>query len=300
MLYVFGHLNPDSDTICSALVASEWLKSRGDDAQAFRLGELNPESRFILEQAGYAAPQLLTEDVTGKDVWLVDFSDLEQGPAQLNAANIRGIVDHHRLGTVMTESPLEMWVKPVGCCCTLLWWMTKHDTPMAITRGQAILMLGAILSDTVCLTSATTTPMDIDAVDALFAIANIDADAFKRDLLAAKTDLSGYTPEQALNKDAKNYQINGNTVKVAQLEISSQTPPTELLNGILALMRAPEQDPALTCTVLMVTEIDTAVSQMYFSAPVSEQNQPVRLENTLSRKKQGLPWLMQNRLWENA
>lgn len=78
MIYVFGHQNPDSDSICSALVTADWLNMLGKFATPFRLGEITPETAFILQQAGVEAPRLLSEDLSGTSVWLVDFTDAEQ------------------------------------------------------------------------------------------------------------------------------------------------------------------------------------------------------------------------------
>ncbi len=90
MLHVFGHKNPDSDSICTALVAADWLNRQGRAAQAYALGEPIAETRFILETAGVAAPPLLQGSVANKEVFLVDFSELEQGPEGLAEADVQG------------------------------------------------------------------------------------------------------------------------------------------------------------------------------------------------------------------
>ncbi|MBJ3813895.1 inorganic pyrophosphatase [Shimwellia pseudoproteus] len=292
MLYVFGHLNPDTDSICSAIVAAEWLHFRGEKCQAFRLGDINPETRFVLEQAGVAAPALLSDDLTDRNVWLVDFSEFEQGPDSLPHAQIRGIIDHHRLGTVMTKEPADICVKPLGCCCTVLWQQIMLESDMPVSGPQAILMLGAILSDTVGLTSSTTTEQDRHAVDALFAIAGIDRTTFTRQLLDAKTDLSGYSAVELLDKDAKNYQFDDNTVKVAQLEITSHNANSDQMKQTISALKQSTQP-----TVLMLTEIDTRTSRLYYSWESADQ--PVVLENAMSRKKDALPWLTENKPWNN-
>lgn len=292
MLYVFGHLNPDTDSICSAIVAADWLAFRGKKSQAFRLGEINPETRFVLTQAGVKAPALLTDDLTDRDVWLVDFSEFEQGPATLADAQIRGIIDHHRLGTVMTKEPADICVKPLGCCCTVLWQQIMLESDMPVSNTQAILMLGAILSDTVALTSSTTTDLDRQAVDVLFAIASIDRATFTRQLLDAKTDLSDYTPTELLDKDAKNYQFDDQTVKVAQLEITSHNADSEQMQQTVHALKQSAQP-----TVLMLTEIDTATSRLYYSWESADQ--PVVLKNAMSRKKDALPWLTENQPWKH-
>lgn len=147
MILVVGHKNPDSDSICSALVAAELLKARGLEAKAVRQGEINRETQHILNVAGVEQPELRTS-VAGEQVWLVDYTDLAQAPDDLNQAEILGIVDHHRLGDVMTVNPLEAWIWPVGCTSTILFNLFKMENA-EITRPLALLMISAILSDTV-------------------------------------------------------------------------------------------------------------------------------------------------------
>ncbi len=90
MILVVGHKNPDSDSICSALVAAELLKARGLEAKAVRQGEINRETQHILNVAGVEQPELRTS-VAGEQVWLVDYTDLAQAPDDLNQAEILGL-----------------------------------------------------------------------------------------------------------------------------------------------------------------------------------------------------------------
>lgn len=291
MISVFGHLNPDSDTVCSALIAADWLNAQGRPARAFRLGEINPETRFILQAAGVEAPPLLEESIEDKDVWLVDFSEFEQGPASLPVSNILGIVDHHRLGTVTTRNPAEVWVQPLGSCATLLWQLITRETDQVVSASQATLMLGALLSDTVALTSPTTTPVDVKAADALFAISQLDREAFISGLLAAKTDLAGMSPETLINKDAKNYQIAGLDILLAQIEVSSFTQTDAILPQLIAAMDSQRSENALDLFALIITDISTKNSVIYFSKNTLLDATSVPLPGMLSRKKEVLPWL---------
>lgn len=109
MIYVFAHQNPDSDSICSALATADWLNIPGKSATPFRLGKITPETAFILQQAEVEVPRLLSEDLSRTLVWLVDFTDAEQGIPSLALSNIVGIIDHHRLGTVMIQNPPDVW-----------------------------------------------------------------------------------------------------------------------------------------------------------------------------------------------
>ena len=189
MIHVFGHLNPDSDTVCTAYMAARWLTIKGQNAQAFRLGELNPETAYIFRHAGLTPPPLLDDSLAGKDVWLVDFTEPAQGPASLSESNVVGIIDHHRLGGLITQLPPEVWIKPVGSSATLLWQLMTPAIRREISPGEAILLLGAALSDTVALRSPTTTDDDRQAIDELCSLAKVDREDFIRDLLTAKTDI---------------------------------------------------------------------------------------------------------------
>ena len=170
MLHVFGHKNPDSDSICTALVTADWLNRQGRPAQAYALGEPIAETRFILETAGVAAPPVLTGSVANKPVFLVDFSELEQGPEGLAEADVQGLIDHHRIGTLITRGPLDAWIRAVGCSATVLLELMGHDN---LSRAQARLLLGAIISDTFNFTSPTTTAEDRLAVERLLPIADL-------------------------------------------------------------------------------------------------------------------------------
>lgn len=143
-LYVFGHKNPDSDSICSALVVADWLNHLGKPAVAFRLGDLTPETRYILAAAGVQAPALLKGDLRDRKVWLVDFTDVEQGPASLPDSDVVGVIDHHRLGTLVTRNPPDVWVRAVGCCATVILQILTAEKPMPLNAAQATLLLSQI------------------------------------------------------------------------------------------------------------------------------------------------------------
>ena len=160
-VYVFGHKNPDSDTICSA-IALAYLKSKlGVACTPAAQGELPPETKFILEKFGVAAPAVKTS-FAGEKVFLVDTSDLAQLPEDIKQAEVLGIVDHHKLGDLTTSSPLECWIWPVGCTATVINAMYKYFG-VEIPKNIAGIMLCAILSDTVIFKSPTCTPADKEA-----------------------------------------------------------------------------------------------------------------------------------------
>ncbi|MDQ2189590.1 manganese-dependent inorganic pyrophosphatase [Vibrio anguillarum] len=296
MIFVVGHKNPDSDSICGALVAAELLKARGLEATPVRQGEINRETQHILATAGVDQPELRTS-VAGEKVWLVDYTDLAQAPDDINQAEILGIVDHHRLGDVMTVNPLEAWIWPVGCTCTILFNLFKMENA-PITRPLAILMMSAILSDTVGFASPTCTPKDKEAVLALAEIAEVeDLDAFIKALLIAKTDIEGLSAAQLVEKDLKAYPFNGRDVVVGQVELATLEQVDGMIDAIQAdLVRRCEEE-GLAFAAVMLTDITTAQTRLLYTGEWAEkltkheQDGMLMMKNTLSRKKQGWPWL---------
>jgi manganese-dependent inorganic pyrophosphatase len=300
MILVVGHKNPDSDSICSALAATELLKARGLEAMPIRQGEINRETQHILNTAKLEQPELRTS-VAGEKVWLVDYTDLAQAPDDVNEAEIVGIVDHHRLGDVMTVNPLEAWIWPVGCTCTILFNLFKMEN-VEISKPIATLMMSAILSDTVGFASPTCTQKDKDAVLALAPLAGVDdLDAFIKDLLIAKTDIEGLDAAELVEKDLKAYPFNERNVVVGQVELATLQQVDGMIGAIEADLERRCAEDGLAFAAVMLTDITSAQTRLLYKGEWAEklvkheQDGVLMMENTLSRKKQGWPWL-QNEL----
>lgn len=292
MIHVIGHLNPDSDAICSAYMTACWLQMRGLPATAWRLGEPNRETRFIFEQAGLDMSPLLTLPLTGLDVWLVDFTEPSQGPETLQSSNVVGIIDHHRLGGLMTRLPPEVWIKPVGSSATLLWQLMTPQHRAQVTSAQAQLLLGALLSDTVTLRSPTTTDDDRQAVAELTEQAGVTLSAFSEGLLSAKTSVEGLTASALLQKDIKRFTLHGLQVSVAQIELYSLDQVSGVLEALRGEMAEYATRSGADLVALMLTDINAGHSQLWFAGSHQPAlSQPVTVEGMLSRKKQMLPWL---------
>lgn len=148
-------------------------------------------------------------------------------------SNVIGIIDHHRIGTLVTRNPPDVWVRAVGCCGTVILSILMHDIPMPLTAAQAVLLMGAILSDTVALTGPTTTTQDQESVAVLREIAGIDYDQFVTGLLRAKTDITGQSASVLLNRDAKNYRIHDVPLLLSQIEVRDMADITPLLPELL-------------------------------------------------------------------
>ncbi len=169
-LYTFGHKIPDSDSIVGSISLAYLQNKLGVEAIATRQGDINPESKFILEKFELEAPQF-KELYAEEEVYLVDYSDKAQAPDDIEKANILGIVDHHKLGDLTTSAPLECWIRPVGSSNTVIKEMYDYHG-IEIPKNIAGAMMCAILSDTVIFKSPTCTELDIKVVRELAKLQN--------------------------------------------------------------------------------------------------------------------------------
>jgi len=296
MIQVLGHKNPDSDSICSALSAEALLKDRGLDVKAVRQGELNRETRFILENAGVEAPEMCGK-TAGEKIWLVDFSDQAQGPDDMADAEIVGLFDHHRLGDIITTLPPEIWVWPVGCSCTVIFNVYQIEN-RPITKPIAMLMMSAILSDTVGFASPTCTEKDKEAVKKLADIAGVtDLDGYIKKLLIAKTDIEGLSAAELVEKDLKAYPFAGRDVVVGQIELATLEQVDGIIEELEAELEARCARDNLAFASIMLTDITTSTTRLLFKGEWAKKLDPfvvdgkLMMKSTLSRKKQGWPWL---------
>lgn len=216
--YVTGHKNPDTDSVLSAISAADLYRKRGLDVRAAVQGNPMPETLFVLKRFDLTLPQLIV-DAAGETLYLVDFSDYEQAPPNAQNAIIAGIVDHHKLGNITTQAPLEAWIWPVGCTATVLKNMFDFYN-IEISRNLAGGMLCAILSDTVMFKSPTCTDIDRMAADALARIAGLaNPLELGMEMFRVKSSIDGTSPRELVFRDFKDFNMNGNKVGVGQLEI---------------------------------------------------------------------------------
>lgn len=291
MIHVFGHINPDSDAICTAVVTAHWLTGHGMDARAWRLGEANRETHFIFDTVGLTLPPRLDIPLQNERVWLVDFTEPAQGPDDLLRSNVVGIIDHHRLGGLITQLPPEVHIRPVGSSATLLWLLMDAEARRTLPPTLAVLLLGALLSDTVNLRSPTTTEDDIRSATELGVLSGVNRRAFARDLLTAKTDVSGLSAQLLLDRDLKAFVIAGTDVRIAQIEVSSLSQVAPVMNDLLTALAYLADQSGAGLAVLMLTDIRSRFSTLYFAGRERVNAASCSVPGMISRKKQLLPWL---------
>ncbi len=296
-IIVCGHKNPDTDTVASAIAVADLFSKRGMEAKAVTNGSIPPESEFVIGKFGLPAPELLS-DATGQKVILVDHTDISQTLDNLDKGEVVGVVDHHKLGDVTTPNPLEMWVWPVGCSCTVVKAMYEFYG-IEIPKNIAGIMLCAILSDTVMFKSVTCTDADKAAVDGLAKIAGVaDVMALGMEMFKVKSAVDGAAPSDLVFRDYKDFNMSGNKVGIGQLEVVDLS----MLDAHKAALQAEIEKVKADgrhSVFLLLTDImkegsemlicsdDPSVVEKAFGVKVSGKS--VWLDGVMSRKKQVVP-----------
>jgi manganese-dependent inorganic pyrophosphatase len=298
--YIFGHTNPDSDSIIGAISLAYLKNQLGEDCVPTRQGDISPETEFILKRFGAEEPELKTS-YAGEKVYLVDFSDLAQAPKDIKEATILGIVDHHKLGDITTDTPLECWIRPIGCSNTVIKEMFDYYG-VVIPKNLAGMMMCAILSDTVIFKSPTCTKADTKAVKDLAKISHIDDyKALGMEMFIAKSAIEGASARDLNMRDYKAFDMNGTKVGIGQLEMVDISALNDRIGELFADMKLIKQEEGLHTIIILLTDIMKEGSQLLvLSDDVSKvekafnvkiQDNQAWLDGVLSRKKQVIPFL---------
>ena len=298
---VFGHKNPDTDTICSAIAYAELKNKIGQNAEPVRLGEVNGETQFALNYFKKDAPRLVEKVASeAKEVILVDHNERQQSAEDINEVRVLEVIDHHRIANFETSDPLYYRAEPVGCTATILNKLYKENG-VQIEKETAGLMLSAIISDSLLFKSPTCTQEDVDAAKELAEIAGVDADTYGLDMLKAGADLSDKSVEQLISLDAKEFQMGSSKVEIAQVNAVDTNDVLVHKADIEAALSKVISEKGLDLFLFVVTDIltnDSVAVAIGNEASKVEQAFNVKLDNNeatlkgvVSRKKQIVPVL---------
>ena len=297
-IYIFGHKNPDTDSILSSLVLEAIEKTMGvKNAKAYRLGEINKETKYVLDYFGIKAPEFLEEVDEGREVMMVDHNEFAQSADGIENAKILRVVDHHKIANFETNEPIFFLSMPVGSTATILREMCKVSG-IKMDKITAGLMLSAIISDTLLLKSPTTTDKDREAAEELSKLAEIDINEYGLNMLKAGADLSEYSPMQLINLDSKPYSTSGVKYQVAQVNTVSIEDVLKDKEAIENAINEYINEKNLDLFVFMITDIIENNSQIIVLGrqELAERAFDIKLENNMafaeglvSRKKQVVP-----------
>ena len=297
--YIFGHKNPDTDAISSAIIMADFEQQTGNaEATPFRLGEIGPETQYALDQFKVSTPALLSDDLNDQNVILVDHNEFQQSADTIDKASIKHVVDHHRISNIETAAPLYYRAEPVGCTATILYKMYK-ERGFEIKPEIAGLMISAIISDSLLFKSPTCTQEDIEAAEALKSIANVDLEAYGLEMLKAGASTTDKTATELLNMDAKSFNMGDYITRIGQVNTVDINEVFERQEELEKEMLEVSTNEKYDLFVLLVTDIINSDSKILVVGAekdkvgsafnVQLENNTAFLPGVVSRKKQVVP-----------
>jgi manganese-dependent inorganic pyrophosphatase len=233
-------------------------------------------------------------------VLLVDHAEQAQSVIGVEHAEIVEILDHHHIGSIETRVPVRATFDPVGSTATLVIERFRQSG-MEPSRPAAMLLLGAIMSDTVILNSPTTTDRDRAVIDYLEQVLALDPTEFGREMFERTSDLTRVAAADIVARDAKDYDAGGGqTLRIAQVETVGQS-LRERADELLQALDAVREREGHAVVALMVTDIMSKGTQLYASGDKGAverafgsrgDDDVVDLPGVMSRKKQVAPKLL--------
>lgn len=296
-ILAIGHAQPDTDSIVSAIGYAKLKRELGKNVKAARCGELNPETRFVLERFSAEEPVRI-DDATGRRIILLDHNEYSQAVDGLNDAEIVEILDHHRIGDVETSGPIYFRAEPVGSTSTIV-VEEYRETGVPLDDRTAGLLLSGILSDTVILRSPTATERDERVIKELSDHLGLDYEEYGKKILKEKSKLGEKEAREIVLGDFKEYEFGDGVVGIGQVETVA---PDEVLEREDELHDAMEEvvaERGYTFLTLLVTDLLNEDTEALFEGERVEDFEEALgttvkegkafLPDVLSRKKQVVP-----------
>ena len=298
---VFGHKSPDTDSTGSPIIWAWYLNEvKGEAAAPKLLGEPNTEAAFMLERWNLDKPEIISDVAEDTPVVIVDTNNPAELPAGINAADIVGIIDHHKLvGGLETKGPIDITVRPLACTATIMVDLMGRDAakmPDAI-KGAA---LSCILSDTLEFRSPTTTDHDRAVAETLAEQLGVSIPDFAAEMFAAKSDVSAFSDAELLRMDSKEYGVGDTKFRVSVLETTAPAQVLSRKDSLMATMTDVAKEDGVDqvllfvvdilneeATLLVPNDLVKTVAEKSFDASVD--GDMVVLPGVMSRKKQIIP-----------
>ena len=297
--YIFGHKNPDTDAISSAIIMADFEQQTGNtEATPYRLGEVGPETQYALDHFNVDTPELLSDDLNNQNVILVDHNEFQQSADTIDKSSIQHVVDHHRISNFETAAPLYYRAEPVGCTATILYKMYK-ERGFEIKPEIAGLMISAIISDSLLFKSPTCTQEDIDAAEALKSIADVDLESYGLEMLKAGASTTDKTASELLNMDAKSFNMGDYITRIGQVNTVDIDEVFQRQEELEKAMLEVSTNEKYDLFVLLVTDIINSDSKILVVGAEKDKvgnafnvkldNNTAFLPGVVSRKKQVVP-----------
>lgn len=238
-----------------------------------------------------------------KKLILVDHNEKMQAVGGVETADILEIIDHHRIGSIETMSPVYFRNQPLGCTATIIYQMYQENG-LVPEKDIAALLCSAIISDTLILKSPTCTQIDVDACRALAEIAGIDIEEYGRQMFKAGSNLASKTPKELFERDFKRFSVNDTNIGVGQVNCMEGCEAEMILDEIREYVQGVCNEYGLNMAYFMITNVldessyvvcsdDNAAGVLSRAFNVAATDDTVFLKGVVSRKKQVLPAIME-------
>lgn len=310
IIYIFGHKNPDPDSICAALAYAAFKEAQGETHYvAARCGDITPRVQAVLDLFQVEAPLLVenlehlssaAKPLKALKIALVDHNEMTQAVEGAARAHIVEVIDHHRLGTFNTETPIFFHNEPVGSTCTIIGAFFKEKGLIPTSKIVGLLMAG-LISDTYLLQSPTTTPKDSQILKWLESLSSTPSQKVFDALFQIESSILNHPAERVINLDSKIFEEQGKKLSVAQVEEAGFEAFWKNTDSLYAALEALRKREDLYAALLLVTDIqkldsillvagDTTFIERIDYKRISDL--PVfDLPQVVSRKKQVMPYL---------
>jgi manganese-dependent inorganic pyrophosphatase len=298
---VFGHKSPDTDSTGSPIIWAWFLNEVLDvEAKPALLGEPNTEALFMLDHWKLDKPEIISDVADDQPVVIVDTNNPAELPANINNADIRAIIDHHKLvGGLETKAPIHMVIEPLACTATIMWKLIGKDMAKMPENVKGA-MLTCILSDTLEFRSPTTTQEDKAVAWSLAEELGVNIPEYAAAMFAAKSDVSSFSEAELLRMDSKEFEVDGKKLRVSVLETTSPATVLDRKDALMAAMPGVATEDGADqvllfvvdilneeATMLVPNELTKSIAEKSFDAKVSGDT--VVLPGIMSRKKQIIP-----------
>ena len=299
--FIFGHKNPDTDSICSSVVMANLRKQLGEEVEAVRLGELNKETEFAFKHFNIEPPRLVEKLEPGSNVIMVDHNEFGQSVDGIENAHIKMVVDHHRISNFQTNEPVNYMAETVGATGTIMYKLYNMNN-VEIDKQTASLMLSSIASDTLLFKSPTCTDEDKRIAKELEKIAGIKIEEYGLEMLKAGTDLEDVPEEKLIDLDAKDFDVDGVKFTIAQVNTVSIPDVVKRQEKIETAINNTIKDKNLDLFVFAITDILNGNSELLVLGDRKDiiekkfelKDNRAFAEGMVSRKKQILPLVTDN------
>jgi manganese-dependent inorganic pyrophosphatase len=291
---------------CRALMDADPLTVRRDDLVADiseEVKDVHYRAAVAVDSSGRPVGLVTRSDLVNpqpRRVLLVDHAESAQSVPGIEEAEIVEILDHHHIGSIETRVPVAATFDPVGSTATLV-VERYRQADLEPERSTALMLLGAVLSDTVILNSPTTTRRDHVVVDELERLLSVDAQEFGREMFSATSDVSHLPADEIVTRDSKEYEVGaGKTISISQIETVGDS-VLERRDELIDALDLFRQREGHVLSALMLTDIlakgtdllvagEKAAAERAFGR--QSEDGVLDLPGVMSRKKQVAPKLM--------